>query len=310
MIDAAIKMAVGRISNPDSFRELFEQVIRLRQLTWEEVESTIQTQVIQVLELSLPYAGQFSFNPETQIDLSFGQDSHGLIWPELMAELARRQQEWQDLAALVPSIESIPRPVAKELDKIADPSAWSHLTGLLDGQRSLPQIAELLDRDPLELVYSWQSWIQLGGITFTTEQTSGTSISVGKVSFQTVQKTVQSTILAVDDSPIVQISIRRALGELYEVLLASSAMEALKLLTLGKVDLMISDVTMPEIDGLELCKTVRNIPKFKDLPIIMLTARDNYSDKLKGRFVGSTEYLVKPFDPEQLLEIVGKYVKA
>ena len=65
---------------------------------------------------------------------------------------------------------------------------------------------------------------------------------------------------------------------------------------------------MPEIDGLELCRTVRSIPQFRDLPIIMVTARDGFFDKVKGKFAGSSDYLTKPFDAEQLRQIVAKYI--
>jgi twitching motility two-component system response regulator PilG len=65
---------------------------------------------------------------------------------------------------------------------------------------------------------------------------------------------------------------------------------------------------MPEIDGLEFCRTVRSIGKFKDLPIIMLTARDKFSDKFRGQIAGATHYLTKPVEAKQLLEIVDKCV--
>jgi twitching motility two-component system response regulator PilG len=66
---------------------------------------------------------------------------------------------------------------------------------------------------------------------------------------------------------------------------------------------------MPEIDGLEFCRTVRSIPKFQNLPIIMLTARDKFSDKLRGQIAGATRYLTKPVEPSQLLEIVDKCIE-
>jgi len=65
---------------------------------------------------------------------------------------------------------------------------------------------------------------------------------------------------------------------------------------------------MPEVDGLELCRTVRSIPQFRDLPIIMVTARDGFFDKVKGKFAGSNEYLTKPFDAEQLRQVVSRYI--
>jgi CheY-like chemotaxis protein len=116
------------------------------------------------------------------------------------------------------------------------------------------------------------------------------------------------TILSVDDSPIVQTMIKRSLGDRYNVLLASNAVDALNLLNTKPVALLLLDVTMPDIDGLEMCRTVRSIPKFRDLPVVMLTARDGLVDKMKGQIAGTNRYLTKPFDKEKLLEVVGEFV--
>jgi DNA-binding response OmpR family regulator len=94
----------------------------------------------------------------------------------------------------------------------------------------------------------------------------------------------------------------------YEVLCAKNAVEALGLLNTRKVELLLLDVTMPDIDGLEFCRTIRNISKFKDLPVIMLTAKDGFMDKMKGQFAGSTHYLTKPVDREKLLPVLEKYI--
>ena len=74
------------------------------------------------------------------------------------------------------------------------------------------------------------------------------------------------TVLSVDDSAIIQVSIKRALQENYNVLLAGKAEEALDILKEVQVELMLLDLTMADVDGLEFCKTVRAIPEFKDLP--------------------------------------------
>jgi twitching motility two-component system response regulator PilG len=64
---------------------------------------------------------------------------------------------------------------------------------------------------------------------------------------------------------------------------------------------------MPEIDGLELCRTIRNLPQFQQLPIIMVTAKDSFFDKVQGRLAGATEYLTKPFEASQLLQLVHRF---
>jgi twitching motility two-component system response regulator PilG len=116
-------------------------------------------------------------------------------------------------------------------------------------------------------------------------------------------------VLAVDDSPVMQELIRRALVNHYQVLVADNAVDALSTLSHEDITVLLLDVSMPDIDGLELCRTIRNLPQFQDLPIVMLTARDRAFDKIQGRLAGATEYLTKPFDAAQLCEVVGKYVR-
>jgi twitching motility two-component system response regulator PilG len=82
--------------------------------------------------------------------------------------------------------------------------------------------------------------------------------------------------------------------------------QALSLINQEAIAVLLLDVTMPEMDGLDFCRTVRSIPKFQNLPIVMLTARDSGLDKLQGRLAGATEYLTKPFDGAQLLETIKK----
>lgn len=117
-----------------------------------------------------------------------------------------------------------------------------------------------------------------------------------------------STVLTVDDSVVMQEMIKRALGKDYRVIVASNAVDALALIYHEKISVLLLDVSMPGIDGLEFCRTVRNLPQFRDLPIIMLTARDKLFDKVQGRLAGATEYLTKPFDAHQLKQVVEKFI--
>ncbi|ULB45703.1 response regulator [Limnospira fusiformis KN01] len=100
--------------------------------------------------------------------------------------------------------------------------------------------------------------------------------------------------------------VRQTLGENYRILVASNTLEALGQLHHDSIDLMLLDIAMPGVDGLELCRIIRRTPHLEKLPIIMLTARDTVCDKIEGRLAGATEYLTKPFDPEQLQITVHK----
>ena len=116
-----------------------------------------------------------------------------------------------------------------------------------------------------------------------------------------------STILMVDDDPhireLASLFLRRDGFDVYE---ASDGIDALAKLDSLKADLFIIDVMMPKMDGWELCRELRAA---YDLPILMLTAKGETSQKLKGFQLGTDDYLVKPFDPLELVARVHALLK-
>ncbi len=94
----------------------------------------------------------------------------------------------------------------------------------------------------------------------------------------------------------------------YEIVEASSGFEALRLLPREKVDLIITDINMPDINGLELINYVRNNPNYKDIPLFIVSTEGSEKDLEKGLALGANEYLVKPFDPARLQHLIQKYL--
>jgi len=106
-------------------------------------------------------------------------------------------------------------------------------------------------------------------------------------------------ILVVDDEPALRSSLERALGlDRYEVELAGDGTEALDRLALAPVDAVVLDVSMPGIDGLEVCRRLRAAGD--RTPVLMLTARDAIDDRVEGLDAGADDYLVKPFALREL----------
>ena len=116
-------------------------------------------------------------------------------------------------------------------------------------------------------------------------------------------------ILIVDDSAsvrqVVSISLKQA-G--YDVIEGVDGKDALKQLTGQKVHLIISDVNMPNMDGISLVKAVKQMPAYKFTPIVMLTTESQDAKKKEGQEAGAKAWVVKPFKPEQLLGVVQKLV--
>ncbi|MDE0065613.1 MAG: response regulator transcription factor [Acidimicrobiaceae bacterium] len=109
-----------------------------------------------------------------------------------------------------------------------------------------------------------------------------------------------TTILLADDDRRIRESLQRALAlEGYEVLTAPNGAKALELHAQRRPDLLLLDVSMPDVDGLSVCRSVRAAND--DTPILMLTARHETTDRVKGLDAGADDYLVKPFALEELL---------
>jgi two-component system, OmpR family, response regulator MprA len=107
-------------------------------------------------------------------------------------------------------------------------------------------------------------------------------------------------VLVADDENSVRESLRRALVlEGYEVELASGGQEALAGAATGRADVMVLDVLMPDMDGMEVCRRIRK--QGDRIPILMLTARDAVADRVEGLEAGADDYLVKPFDLDELI---------
>ncbi|EGI75836.1 Fis family transcriptional regulator [Hylemonella gracilis str. Niagara R] len=117
-------------------------------------------------------------------------------------------------------------------------------------------------------------------------------------------------ILAVDDSPSMRKMVAFTLtGAGYQVVEAADGQEALEKAQQQHVDLVLTDQNMPRLDGLGLIRKLRADPKYKDTPILMLTTESSDLMKEAGKTAGATGWLVKPFDPARLLEVIQKVIK-
>lgn len=118
-------------------------------------------------------------------------------------------------------------------------------------------------------------------------------------------------IITVDDAATMRKMITFTLKSAgYEVVEAGDGEEAMRVLTQRPVDLVITDVNMPRMDGLELTRKLRATPPFLRTPIILLTTESDPAKKMQGRIAGATGWIVKPFNQEQLLAIVAKVLPA
>jgi two-component system, chemotaxis family, response regulator PixG len=117
-------------------------------------------------------------------------------------------------------------------------------------------------------------------------------------------------IACIDDSPLILDEIERFLGSSgkYQLTKLNEPVKASAAILRLKPDLILMDITMPNINGYKLCSLFRSSEALANTPIIMVTGNKGLVDQVRAKMVGATDYLTKPFTKEKLLEIVGKYL--
>lgn len=117
------------------------------------------------------------------------------------------------------------------------------------------------------------------------------------------------TILVVDDSATVRKLIAGKLEKCgHQVFCTGDGVEAMERLQDLVPDLILLDITMPRMDGYQACKMIRSNDKTKDIPVVMISGKDGFFDKVRGRMAGTTGYITKPFGPETLMKAVEFYL--
>lgn len=294
-INAALLVASKQMGASESHQKFVDLLVSLKVFTWEEVQKWILEQLIQQLEIFEAHPGQTSWHSNNNFDLFDGKEQKDLDWGAINQKLQERQRRWLNLGSIIPESDGIPFASPKQLEKISDVKVKKHLAASANGQNTLLDIAEKMGKDPLQVAKIYFGWVKSGWVSFEKANEKAKTLPY---------------VLSVDDSPIIQTMIKRSLKSTCNVLLADNHIKAMEMLNQHPIKMVLLDLTMPDMDGLEFCQMLREIPKFKELPIVMVTARDGLVDRAKGRFAGTNKYLTKPFKPEELREVVDQFISS
>ena len=121
---------------------------------------------------------------------------------------------------------------------------------------------------------------------------------------------MSKNLLIVDDSPSVRQMVEMTLkGAGYAVKVAKDGQEALNMCRVERFDFVLTDQNMPNMDGITLIKSLRTLPAYARTPLIVLTTEASDAMKQKGKAAGATGWMVKPFDPKKLLDVVAKVLR-
>jgi len=262
------------------------------------VESLIQATLFEILSV---HQGSFIF----EVGKPLAPQLVSLEVSFLIKSTTQKIQQWKSFYPLLSSPEQsfiISNPA--KLEKQLSPVAYQRLSHWADGKTSLRKIACYLDKDFLSLAKVIYPYVERGWINMINPQ------KTYKMNDSQNLKQLPTHIVCIDDDKTVEEIVKQVLeSQKHRVTTMRDPLEALGKIFKLKPDLILCDITMPDLDGYEVCAMLRHSHAFKEIPIIMLTSKENFMDRVRAQLMGATDYLTKPFSDNELIYLIGKYIK-
>ncbi len=230
---------------------------------------------------------------------------------DLLNHFQNRMQQWQKFGNLIKSPHQRPYLFSKGSQDTSSPDLIK-LSKLLRGM-SIRQLALMLNQDELKIANLLYPFIKRGEVYLHDPQKVYQKLpSIPHIPLRPIQEEAATKVFkiaCVDDSPTILNEMHRFLNhDEYEVTKIDDPVKAASALFRLKPDLILMDITMPEINGYKLCSLLRNSVALRETPIVMVTGRSGLIDKARAKVAGATDYLVKPFTRGSLLAVVEKYL--
>jgi twitching motility two-component system response regulator PilG len=261
-------------------------------LTHAQARKIIHSMTLEVLfDILSLCQGTFAF----QTSSALSPQLTALKFSLLSGVVFRQLQAWKQFYPLIQSPHQCPIVIRND----AIPPSLQNLTSWFDGKTSIRQIARYSRKSTFAIARSIYAAIELRSIGMVNVRSN----------IPTRLKHEAPRVVCIDDSMTICRAVEYILhNDGYQVTAISNPIKALSLVFQLKPNLILCDIAMPELDGYELCAMLRKSSTFQYTPIVMLTGKDGYIDRVKARIVGATEYLTKPFGEKELLTTVEKYL--
>ena len=230
---------------------------------------------------------------------------------QVIAESNKLYTAWQDamVADRSPDLAPIIRQ-PQALKSRTSAQVYQNLSQLLDGKQTLRDLSVRMKRDVATITRSLLPYIQKGFV-----QLVAVDDIAPPVSSPVAQKLFKSktprrlTIACIDDSPSICQTMEGIITDAgYNFVSEMDGLRAIAVLLSRKPDMIFLDLVMPNTNGYEICSQLRKLSYFKQTPIVILTGNDGIVDRVRAKMVGSTDFLGKPAQPEQVLSTIEKYV--
>lgn len=227
----------------------------------------------------------------------------------LITRMMKQVQEWKQFYPHLSSPDhclSLADPA--QLRGMLTETSFGLLERWIDGKTSLRQIARYLNRDIVAVARAIYPYVQQG-LVHLTSPASLYPLPAAAPAQPPPDKVPR--IVCIDDGATVRKTVEEILNRYgYEATSIGNPLKALSLLFYLKPDLILCDIAMPELDGYEICAMLRSASAFRETPIVMLTGKEGFIDRVRARIVGATDYLTKPFGEGELMMLVEKYAGA
>ncbi len=282
---AILTLLESQVLSPDQSRSLLRQMV--------------QETLFELIGLR---QGRFFFD----FDSSMGNASLAAfeIGP-LLQTLGKQLQEWKGFYPHIQSADQCPTIVhPEELGQALPVATVNTLLKCADGQTSLRTLSYRFDRNLVMIARAIYPCVQRGWIQMDQEP-GDPRLLRGESS----ENSPPWRIVCLDDALMVRQALRLVLEQYHcQVVEIAHPVEALTVIFQTQPDLIFCDIMMPEIDGYEICAMLRQSARFHQTPIIMLTGSDGFIDRVRAKMVGATDYLAKPFQEEELVMLLERYL--
>lgn len=230
---------------------------------------------------------------------------------QVIKEADKLYQAWQ--AAKVADRSPDLAPIVRQPEALRSktpPQVYQNLIQLLNGKQTLRDLGIRMKRDVVTVTRSLLPYIQMGLVQLVAvnDITLPSSTPVAQKLFK--DKTPRRlTIACIDDSPVICQTMEKIITKAgYNFVSEMDGLRAIAVLLSRKPDLVFLDLVMPHTNGYEICSQLRKLSFFKQTPIVILTGNDGIVDRVRAKMVGSTDFLGKPANAEQVLATIDKYV--
>ena len=231
-----------------------------------------------------------------------------LIEPkEMVTEIQQVWSQWEEakIADRLPNrAPIILHP--KQLQEKTSISAYQSLCKLLNGNRTLRDLAVQLRTSPLQVVCSLLPYIQSGifGLVDVPDL-----LEIASASNSSYENKDRPLIACIDDSLMISHMMEQIIGMAgYRFVGINDPLEAVDVLISRQPDLIFLDIVMPRINGYDLCAQLRRYPEFSETPIIFLTSNSGIVDRLRAKMVGSSDFLRKTVDADELVQKIAEHL--